>query len=122
MEILPKMLTTKNSPEQFAGDVWLDPIATPQDGDQRMTVATVRFAPGARTPLALARARPVPARHRPRRAVRTRDGQIIEVHPGQPIYTPPGKEQLPWILFPGRGSFRVPLEYGPGAGARVSGR
>ncbi|GAA2129237.1 hypothetical protein GCM10009825_09310 [Arthrobacter humicola] len=32
-----------------AGDVWLDPIALPHESNQTMVVATVRFAPGART-------------------------------------------------------------------------
>ena len=32
MQKLPKPVTTKNPPEQFTGDVWLDPIAVPQDG------------------------------------------------------------------------------------------
>jgi quercetin dioxygenase-like cupin family protein len=41
--------TTKNPPAQFAGDVWLDPIALPHRSDQTMVVATVRFAPGAQT-------------------------------------------------------------------------
>lgn len=49
MNIEPAAPTVKNPPEQFAGDVWVDPIASPHDGDQRMTVALVRFAPGART-------------------------------------------------------------------------
>ncbi|WP_370182302.1 hypothetical protein [Rhodococcus wratislaviensis] len=29
--------------------MWVDPIATPQEPGQRMVVASVRFAPGART-------------------------------------------------------------------------
>ena len=41
--------TTKNPPENFTGDVWVDPIAVPQEEGQRMVVAKVRFAPGART-------------------------------------------------------------------------
>ncbi|MFF1875755.1 cupin domain-containing protein, partial [Kitasatospora herbaricolor] len=49
MNIEPTSPTTKNPPEQFIGDVWVDPIAGPHDADQRMTVALVRFAPGART-------------------------------------------------------------------------
>ncbi|WP_345762434.1 hypothetical protein [Diaminobutyricibacter sp. McL0608] len=49
MNIEPTAPTVKNSPEQFIGDVWVDPIAAPHEGDQRMTVALVRFAPGART-------------------------------------------------------------------------
>ena len=49
MDVAPRTPTTKNPPEQFTGDVWLDPIAAPRDGGQRMIVAKVRFAPGART-------------------------------------------------------------------------
>jgi quercetin dioxygenase-like cupin family protein len=92
MNIEPTVPTTKNPPEQFAGDVWLDPIALPHDGDQRMVVATVRFAPGART------AWHFHARGQYLRVTQgvgrfgTRDGNIIEVHPGQTIYTPPGQE------------------------------
>ena len=49
MNIEPTIPTTKNPPQQFAGDAWLDAIALPHEADQRMVVATVRFAPGART-------------------------------------------------------------------------
>ena len=59
-----------------------------------MVVATVRFAPGART-----------AWHSHRRGqylritsgigrFGTRDGKIIEVHAGQTIYTPPGEDHF----------------------------
>ena len=49
MNIEPTTATVKNPPEQFIGDVWVDTIAAPHESDQRMVVATVRFAPGART-------------------------------------------------------------------------
>lgn len=49
MQIDPRTPTTKNPPEQFTGDVWLDPIAFPREDGQRMIVAKVRFVPGART-------------------------------------------------------------------------
>lgn len=49
MNIEPATSTTKNPSAQFVGDVWLDPIALPHEADQTMVVATVRFAPGART-------------------------------------------------------------------------
>jgi quercetin dioxygenase-like cupin family protein len=49
MNIEPTASTVKNLPEHFVGDVWVDPIAAPHEGDQRMTVALVRFAPGAHT-------------------------------------------------------------------------
>ncbi|MFF1572292.1 cupin domain-containing protein [Leifsonia sp. NPDC058292] len=92
MNIEPTQPTAKNPPEQFAGDVWLDVIAVPHEGDQRMTVATVRFAPGART------AWHSHARGQYLRVTQgvarfgDRDGTIIEVHPGQTLDTPPGQD------------------------------
>jgi quercetin dioxygenase-like cupin family protein len=92
MNIEPATPTVKNPPEQFAGDVWVDPIARPHDGDQRMTVALVRFAPGART------AWHSHARGQYLRVTAgiarfgDRDGNVIEVHPGQTLYTPPGQD------------------------------
>ena len=94
MEIEPTKPTTKNPPEQFAGDVWLDPITAPHEKDQRMVVAKVRFAPGART-----------AWHSHVRGqylhvtqgvahFGSRDGQIVEVHAGQTLYTAPGEEHF----------------------------
>lgn len=92
MNIEPKAPTTKNPPEQFIGDVWLDPIVGPKNNDQRMTVAKVRFAPGAHT-----------AWHSHARGqtlhifegvalIGTRDGTVIEATAGQTVYTPPGEE------------------------------
>jgi quercetin dioxygenase-like cupin family protein len=84
--------TVKNPPEQFNGDVWVDPIAAPQDPGQRMVVSRVRFAPGARTAwhshvngqtlhitdgVAL---------------IGTRDGTVVHATAGQTVYTPPGEE------------------------------
>ena len=91
MKILPKPATVKNPPEQYTGDIWLDTIALPQEGDQRMVVGKVRFAPGART-----------AWHSHARGqlihvtdgtalLGSRDGAIFEVTPGQTIYTAPGE-------------------------------
>ena len=91
MKIIPKPATIKNPPEQYTGDIWLDTIAVPQEGDQRMVVGKVRFAPGART-----------AWHSHARGqlihvtdgtalLGSRDGTIFEVTPGQTIYTAPGE-------------------------------
>lgn len=94
MRILPTTPTTQNPPEQFVGDVWVDPIASPQDADQRATVVTVRFAPGART------AWHSHARGQFLRVTSGvarfggRDGDVIEVHAGQTLYTPPGEEHF----------------------------
>ncbi|KJL34224.1 cupin domain-containing protein [Microbacterium azadirachtae] len=92
MNIESAVPTVKNPPEQFHGDVWLDRIATPHEADQRMTVALVRFAPGART-----------AWHSHARGqflrvtsgvalVGDRDGNVVELHPGRTLYTPPGQD------------------------------
>ncbi len=92
MNVEPTRPTVKNPPEQFAGDVWLDRIAEPHEADQRMTVALVRFAPGART------AWHSHARGQYLRVTQgvarfgTRDGAIVEVHAGQTLYTPPGQD------------------------------
>ncbi|MET0931738.1 MAG: cupin domain-containing protein [Aeromicrobium sp.] len=94
MRIEPQSPTIKNPPAQFAGDVWLDVIAVPHEADQRMVVATVRFAPGART------AWHSHVRGQYLRVTQGvahfggRDGSIIEVHPGQTLYTPPGEEHF----------------------------
>ena len=92
MRILDTPATIKNPPERFTGDVWLDLLVTPQDGDQRMVVGLVRFAPGART-----------AWHRHARGqtlqvlagvalVQSRGQAVVEVRPGQRVYCPPGEE------------------------------
>lgn len=92
MQKLTKPATTKNPPEQFTGDVWLDLIALPQDPSQRMVVALVRFAPGART-----------AWHSHARGqtlhvvsgvalVQSRGQGVVEVRPGETVYCPPGEE------------------------------
>jgi quercetin dioxygenase-like cupin family protein len=92
MQIPARTPTVKNPPEQFTGDVWLDPIAAPQDEGQRMIVAKVRFAPGART-----------AWHSHARGqtlhitqgiawVQSRGAERVELHAGQTLYCPPGEE------------------------------
>ena len=94
MRIEPTTPTAKNPPEQFAGDVWVDPVVIPHDADQRATVAKVRFAPGARTAWhSHARGQYL---HITDGVARfgTRDGSIVELHAGQTLYTPPGEESV----------------------------
>ena len=92
MKIIAKSPTVKNAADRFTGDVWVDSIASPQQSDQRMVVARVRFAPGAHT-----------AWHSHARGqtlhitsgvalIGTRDGTVIRATPGQTVYTPPGEE------------------------------
>lgn len=92
MNIELRIPTGKNPPEQFAGDVWLDPIALPHEADQRMVVATVRFAPGARTAWhSHARGQYIRVTQGVAR-FGDRDGNIVEVRPGETLYTPPGQD------------------------------
>ena len=92
MNIEPAPTTTLNPPEQFAGNVWLEMIVVPHESIQRATVARVRFEPGARTAWhSHARGQYL---HVVSGVARFggRDGAIIEVHPGQTLYTPPGQQ------------------------------
>ena len=92
MRILPSIPTIKNPPEWFTGDVWLDPVASPQDEGQRLSAGLVRFAPGARTAW---HSHPLGQTLRiveGTALVQARGADVIEVHAGQTIYTPPGEE------------------------------
>ena len=92
MNIDPRLPTTKNPPEQFTGDVWLDMIAYPREQGQRMVVAKVRFAPGARTAWhshALGQTLHVTEGIA---WVQARGGPKIEARTGQTLYCPPGEE------------------------------
>jgi quercetin dioxygenase-like cupin family protein len=90
LEIQPKRPSTKGASDMFVGDVWLDMIAK-GDLPSRIRVAIVRFAPGARN-----------AWHRHangqtlyvtegRGLVQARSTEIMEIRPGDTIYTPPGE-------------------------------
>jgi quercetin dioxygenase-like cupin family protein len=87
VEILKKPPTTKGPAEMFTGDVWLDVIAK-GEGPSRIRVNSVHFAPYART-----------AWHRHVVGqtlhvaegiglVQARGSQVIEIRPGDTIYTP----------------------------------
>lgn len=92
MERLIKPPTSKNPPTQFTGDVWVDGIARPQDDGQRASAAKVRFSPGARTNWhshALGQTLYVTEGVG---LVQNRGGKILEIRPGDSIYTPPGEE------------------------------
>lgn len=92
MRILPSTPTIKNPPEWFTGDVWLDPVASPQDEGQRLSAGLVRFAPGARTAW---HSHPLGQTLRiveGTALVQARGGAVIEVRAGQTVVTPPGEE------------------------------
>jgi quercetin dioxygenase-like cupin family protein len=74
----------------FAGDVWYD-IMVQGDEPSRMRVGIVRFAPCARTAWhshALGQTLHVTDGIG---LIQSRGGKIIEIHPGDIMYTPPGE-------------------------------
>jgi quercetin dioxygenase-like cupin family protein len=91
VEILPKGTSTKGPAEWFIGDVYFDVIYRGAE-PSRARLNIVRFAPGART-----------AWHRHAAGqtlhvtdgigyVQARGGEVIQIRPGDTIYTPPGQE------------------------------
>ena len=91
MELLPRQPSTKGPAQLFTGDVWFDVIAR-GEAPSRVRVNTVRFAPCARTAWhshslgqtlhvtdGLGR-------------IQARGGDVLEIRPGDVIYTPPGEE------------------------------
>ena len=92
MQINPRSPTTKNPPEQFTGDVWLDPIASPREEGQRMIVAKVRFAPGARTAWHAHACGQTLNVTQGIAWMQSRGGEKVELHAGQTVYCPPREE------------------------------
>jgi quercetin dioxygenase-like cupin family protein len=90
VEMIPKPPTMRGPAEWFQGDVYVDVIVR-GESPSRMRVSLVRFAPGART-----------AWHRHVNGqtlhvtegvgyVQARGGELVELHPGDTSYTPPGE-------------------------------
>jgi quercetin dioxygenase-like cupin family protein len=112
MEILEKTPSTKGPAGMFTGDVWFDVIVRGEE-PSRMRVNTVRFAPRART-----------AWHRHAVGqtlhvtdgiglVQSRGGEVIEIRPGDTIYTPPGEWHWHGAT---RGNFMIHLAMWEGPG------
>ncbi|MFC6357144.1 (R)-mandelonitrile lyase [Luethyella okanaganae] len=92
MRIEGKQPTVRGPETTFTGDVWVDAIAFPHEDRQRMVVSRVRFTPGAHTAWhshALGQTLHVTEGIA---LMGTRDGTVVEVYPGQTVYTPPGEE------------------------------
>ena len=92
MIVNPIHPTMKNPPEWFTGDVWLTSVASPQAEGQDMSAGIVRFAPCARTAWHSHPGGQTLFITEGTARVQARDGDIIDVHAGQSIYTPPGEE------------------------------
>ncbi|WP_433463584.1 (R)-mandelonitrile lyase [Spirillospora sp. CA-128828] len=91
MEILKRRPTGRVPAEWFTGEAWLDVIYAGEE-PSRARLNRVRFAPGARTDWhshVLGQTLHIVSGVA---LVQERGGQLIEAHPGDTIYTPPGQE------------------------------
>jgi quercetin dioxygenase-like cupin family protein len=91
MEVLKRRPVSKAPAEWFTGDVWWDVIYAGQE-PSRARLNLVRFAPCARTDWhshVLGQTLHIVSGVA---LVQERGGEIIEAHPGDTIYTPPGQE------------------------------
>jgi quercetin dioxygenase-like cupin family protein len=90
MKIEPAKPSTKGPTEMFTGDVWFDVIAAGAP-PSRLRVNAVHFTPGARTAWhSHANGQTLHVTEGVGRA-QSRGGDVIEIRPGQTIYTPPGE-------------------------------
>jgi quercetin dioxygenase-like cupin family protein len=92
MSIEPRFPTWKAPQEWFTGDVYVDPIHVRKAEPSRMAAACVHFTPGARTAWHSHAVGQTLCIVESIARLGTRDGRVIEAHPGQVVHTPPGEE------------------------------
>ena len=90
MEILSLPATQPGPDEWFTGQVWFDVLAAPPS-PSRLRVNAVHFAPGAHTNWHRHAAGQTLYVTEGFARVGTRDGRVVELRPGQTIWTPPGE-------------------------------
>jgi quercetin dioxygenase-like cupin family protein len=91
VEFITKQPTSKAPADWFVGDVWWDVIVAGQE-PSRMRVNLVRFSPGARTNWhshAVGQTLHVVSGVA---LIGTRDGTVLQAHPGETVSCPPGEE------------------------------
>jgi quercetin dioxygenase-like cupin family protein len=93
MQTLDKRPTTKGPANMCTGDVWFDVIVRGEE-PARVRVITVRFAPGARLAWHSHAVGQTLYVTEGVELVQARGGDIVEIHPGDSIWTPPGE----WAL------------------------
>jgi quercetin dioxygenase-like cupin family protein len=91
MELRPVNPTVKAPAERFTGDVYLTPIANGRE-PSRMTVALVRFTPGARTNWHSHAVGQTLHVTEGVGLVGTRDGSVLRIHAGETVVCPPGED------------------------------
>jgi quercetin dioxygenase-like cupin family protein len=91
MELLPVRPTVKTPGQTFTGDVYMTPIYT-GTGPSRMTVALVRFTPGARSNWHSHAVGQTLHVTEGVGLVGTRDGSVVHIHAGETVICPPAEE------------------------------
>lgn len=91
MELNPVRATTRTPAQNFTGDVYLTPIYN-GTGPSRMTVALVRFTPGARTNWHSHAVGQTLHITEGVGLVGTRDGSVVRVRAGDTVICPPDEE------------------------------
>lgn len=91
MQIEPSRPSVKGPAAWFTGDVYFDVIAAPQPEPSLMRVNAVHFCPGARTAWHCHAVGQTLHVTEGVGLVQSRGGDVVEIRPGQTIYTPPGE-------------------------------
>jgi quercetin dioxygenase-like cupin family protein len=91
VELEPVRPTAKGPATTFTGDVYVTPIHQGEE-PSRMTVALVRFTPGARTNWHSHAVGQTLHVTEGIGLVATRDGTVIRMRAGDTVHTPPGEE------------------------------
>jgi quercetin dioxygenase-like cupin family protein len=91
MELLPVRPTVKTPASRFTGDVYMTPIYTGTE-PSRMTVALVRFTPGAHTNWHVHAVGQTLHVTEGVGLVGTRDGMVLRIHAGETVVCPPGED------------------------------
>jgi quercetin dioxygenase-like cupin family protein len=91
VELAPKQPTVKGPADWFTGDVWIDPIA---GGGQpsHLSIGSVHFTPGARTAWHSHEGSQTLYVTEGKGLVQSRGDRLVEIHPGDVIYTPDREE------------------------------
>lgn len=91
MQIQPERPTSKGPATMFTGDVYYDVYAAPLPEPSRLRVNIVRFTPGARTAWHSHTVGQTLHVTEGVGRIQARGGEVVEIRPGQTVYTPPGE-------------------------------
>lgn len=91
MELAPKQPTVKGPADWFTGDVWIDPIAGGRQ-PSHLSIGSVHFTPGARTAWHSHEGGQTLYVTEGKGLVQSRGDRLVEIHPGDVIYTPDREE------------------------------